>query len=96
MATVIRMQRGGRTHDPYYRMVVVDSRTRGQGRVLDQIGVYHPCARPTPRVDLDRQKALNWLAKGVRLSDTVRSVLSKQGVLAEHRSTQSAPAGGEN
>lgn len=96
MATVIRMQRGGRTHDPYYRMVVVDSRTRGQGRVLDQIGVYHPCARPTPRVDLDRQKTLNWLAKGVRLSDTVRSVLSKQGVLAEHRSTQSAPAGGEN
>lgn len=83
MATVIRMQRGGRTHDPYYRVVVVDSRTRNKGRILDEIGVYHPCARPNPRVELNKAKTLEWLSKGVRLSETARSVLSKQGILAE-------------
>jgi small subunit ribosomal protein S16 len=84
MATVIRMQRGGRTHDAYYRVVVVDSRTRGQGSVLDQIGVYHPCAKPNPRIELNKEKALAWLAKGAQLSDTARSLFSKQGILAEH------------
>jgi len=83
MATVIRMQRGGRTHAPYYRVVVVDSRTRNRGRVLDELGIYHPCAQPTPRVELDREKTLQWLSQGVRLSETARSVLSSQGILAE-------------
>ena len=48
MATVIRLQRGGRTHAPYYRVVVMDSRNRTRGAVVDQIGTYHPCAKPEP------------------------------------------------
>lgn len=83
MATVIRLRRGGRTHAPYYRVVVMDSRNRGRGRILDQVGVYHPCARPEPRVEIDRQKTSEWLAKGVQLSDTVRGLLSKMGLVAE-------------
>ncbi len=80
MATAIRMRRGGRTHAPYYRVVVVDSRRTGRGRVIDQIGVYQPCARPEPVVEIDGQKALAWLAKGAQPSDTVRSVLKKIGI----------------
>jgi len=84
MGTVIRMKRGGRTHRPYYRVVVMDSRTRTRGRVIDQIGFYHPCARPEPLSEIDTVKALSWLKKGARLSNTVRDVFSKKGIMAVH------------
>lgn len=90
MATVIRLRRGGRQHAPYYRVVVVDSRRRGQGPIVDQIGVYHPCARPEPKVEIDEQKALEWLKKGARPSDTMRTILSKKGLLAKAASRGAA------
>ena len=58
MATVIRLQRGGRTHAPYYRVVVMDSRNRTRGSIVEQIGTYHPCARPEPTSEIDSEKAL--------------------------------------
>ena len=81
MATVIRMRRGGRTHKPYYRIVVQDSKARLRGPELDTLGVYHPCARPEPVSEVDVHKALEWLRKGAGMSDTARSVLGKLGVL---------------
>ena len=81
MATVIRMQRGGRTHKPYYRIVVMDSRSRTRGVEVDTLGIYHPCARPEPVVEVDTHKALEWLCKGAQPSDTARSILSKLGVM---------------
>lgn len=81
MPTVIRCKRGGRTHNPYYRIVVMDSRSRPKGPEIDTLGVYHPCARPEPLSQVDACKALDWLNKGARMSDTARSVLSKLGVL---------------
>lgn len=84
MATTIRLKRGGRTHAPYYRVVVMDSRNRTRGRVLDELGVYHPCARPETRIEVDRPKALEWLQKGATMSNTARTVLSQQGVLAAY------------
>jgi len=83
------MKRGGRTHAPYYRVVVMDSRNRARGQEVDIIGVYQPCARPEPKVEIDKEKALNWLAKGAQPSDTARSVLSKQGIMAEFAATTS-------
>lgn len=82
MATVIRLKRGGRTHAPYYRVVVMDSRSRNRGQETDSLGVYHPCASPEPVVDVDKAKALDWLIKGAKPSDTVRTILSDAGVLA--------------
>ena len=82
MPTVIRLKRGGRTHAPYYRVVVADSRGRATGRVLDELGVYQPCARPEPKVEIDREKALRWLRTGAQLTDTVRDLLSRQGLLS--------------
>jgi small subunit ribosomal protein S16 len=75
------MKRGGRTHEPYYRIVVADSRKRDQGPVVDQLGVYHPCARPKPVLEIDMKKALEWLYKGAQYSDTARDVLSRKGIL---------------
>lgn len=80
MATVIRLKRGGRTHAPYYRVVVMDSRTRTRGREVDIIGYYHPQGRPEPVSKVDAQKALYWLSKGAQPSDTVRKILSTKGI----------------
>ena len=82
MGTVIRMKRGGRTHSPYYRVVVMDSRTRARGREIEQIGFYHPCARPEPVSEIDAAKAVSWLQKGARITDTVRDVFAKKGIMA--------------
>ena len=82
MATVIRLKRGGRTHAPYYRVVVMDSRNRTRGHETESLGVYHPCARPEPIVELDKSRALDWLIKGAKPSDTVRKLLSSHGVMA--------------
>ena len=81
MAVVIRMKRGGRVHAPYYRIVVVDSRTRGRGREIEQIGIYQPAARPKPIIEVDNRKALAWLYQGASCSDTARNILSDKGVL---------------
>lgn len=81
MATVIRMRRGGRSHKPYYRIVVQDSRTRDRGPELDTLGIYHPAARPEPKSELDVIKALDWLRKGAQPSDTVRTLLRQTGVM---------------
>ena len=83
MATTIRLKRGGRTHAPYYRVVVMDSRDRSRGREIDDLGIYHPCARPKPKTEIDRTKALSWLSKGATTSRTAKNLLSKEGILAE-------------
>ena len=83
MATVIRMKRGGRTHAPYYRVVVADARAKITGRVIEQLGIYHPCARPEPIVEVNKEKALEWRGKGAQPTATVRNILSKMGVMAE-------------
>ncbi len=81
MATVIRLKRGGRTHDPYYRIVVMDSRERRQGKEIDIIGYYQPKARPEPVTEIDEEKLKQWLSKGAQTSDTVRSLIRKMGIL---------------
>ena len=94
MATVIRLKRGGRTHAPYYRLVVMDSRGKMTGRVIEELGIYHPCARPEPLTEVKEDRALDWLSKGARPSDTVRSIFSKKGIMAKHAAgaASSAPA----
>ncbi len=94
MATVIRMRRGGRTHAPYYRIVVQDSRSRDRGPEVDSLGIYHPCARPEPRMEVDVVKAIEWLEKGAQCSDTARNVLSKLGVF-QHWKAGTLPEGVE-
>jgi small subunit ribosomal protein S16 len=81
MATVIRLKRGGRTHKPYYRIVVMDSRNRVRGREVDILGYYQPCARPEPLTEIDVHRALHWLRNGVEISETVRAILRRTGIM---------------
>jgi len=81
MPVTIRLRRGGRTHEPYYRIVVTDSRNRRQGRPIEELGIYHPCARPEPRTEINARRALEWLYNGAKPSPTVRKMLSENGIM---------------
>jgi len=59
----------------------MDERMRGRGREIEELGYYHPIARPKPVASIDPRRALEWLYRGAQCSDTARSVLSKHGVL---------------
>lgn len=84
MAVKIRLTRTGRHDDASYRIVVADSRSPRDGRYIEQVGYYAPKAvGATPALKLEREKILNWLAKGATPSDTVRSILSHEGILKE-------------
>jgi len=81
VATKIRLKRMGAKKRPFYRVVVADSRSPRDGRFIEEIGYYDPTTSPAT-VKLDEEKALKWLTNGAKPSDTVRSLLQKQGVMA--------------
>jgi small subunit ribosomal protein S16 len=76
----IRLTRAGRKKIPHYRIVVIDSHNRRDGAYLEQIGVYHPNNQPA-QFEVKEDRALEWLGKGAVPSDTVRSLLSKRGIM---------------
>ena len=65
---------------PFYRIVAADSRAPRDGRDIDTIGTYDPTKNPAI-INIDEEKALNWLNKGAIPSDTVRGLLAKNGVM---------------
>ncbi|MBL7067296.1 MAG: 30S ribosomal protein S16 [Candidatus Marinimicrobia bacterium] len=79
MAVRIRLLRMGRKKKPFYRIVVMDSRTRRDGRYLDKIGYYNPVTKPA-EVSIDKDKVLEWLKKGAEPSQTVFNLLQKEGI----------------
>lgn len=81
MATRIRLRRVGRKGQSYFRIVVADQRAPRDGRAVATIGHYDPRVDPA-KIDVDRDQALAWLAKGATPTDTVRSLLKKAGVFA--------------
>jgi len=80
MATKIRLQRGGRKGYAFYRIVVADARAPRDGRFTEKIGSYNPNTNPAT-VDLNFDRALYWLEVGAQPTDTVRNILSREGVL---------------
>jgi len=84
MSVKIRLTRTGRHNDPSYRIVVADSRSARDARIIEQVGYFDPNAQGNAvTLTLDREKVLSWLNKGAKPSDTVRSLLSKEGIMAE-------------
>jgi len=75
----IRLRRTGSTKRPYYRVVVADSRSWRDGRFLDVLGHYDPRREPAV-VTIDAERAKQWMGKGARASDTVRSLLKRSTV----------------
>jgi small subunit ribosomal protein S16 len=82
LATRIRLKRIGAKKNPYYRVVVADSRSPRDGRFIEEIGYYQPVANPEV-IKINEERALDWLSKGAQPSDTVRSLLKKAGVWAK-------------
>jgi small subunit ribosomal protein S16 len=79
MATKIRLQRGGRKGYAFYRIVIADARAPRDGRFTEKIGTYNPNTNPAT-VDLNFERALYWVEVGARPTDTVRNILSREGV----------------
>lgn len=80
MSAKIRLQRHGSKKRPFYFIVVADSRAPRDGKFIQKLGTYNPLTLPAT-IQLDRQKALEWLNKGATPTDTVRRILSFKGVL---------------
>jgi small subunit ribosomal protein S16 len=80
MAVKIRLARKGRKKLAYYHIVVADSRSPRDGRYIEKIGLYNPLTDPAT-IELDFNKALDWLQNGAQPTDTCRAILSYKGVL---------------
>ena len=80
MAVRLRLRRMGKKKQPFYRIVAIDSRVARDGKYLDNIGTYNPRSEPAA-ISLDNERAVYWLSQGAQPSDTVRSLLRRQGIL---------------
>ena len=78
MATKIRLKRLGKIRSPHYRIVVMDSRTKRDGRVIEEIGQYHPTENPSV-IKIDSDRAQYWLSVGAQPSDAVKQQLKVTG-----------------
>ncbi|MDP0500538.1 MAG: 30S ribosomal protein S16 [Verrucomicrobiota bacterium JB022] len=91
MALKIRLQRGGATHNPHYRIVVAESSNRRDGRFVERIGSYDPRnGKPEQRELLNLERAEYWMSVGAQPSDTVRSIIKRARAAAK-----AAPAAAE-
>lgn len=77
----LRLARQGRKKVPIYKIVATDSRSRRDGRYLESLGQYRPSNEPGQKVQIKEDRALYWLGVGAQPSDTVRSLLSGEGIL---------------
>ncbi len=79
MAVKIRLRRMGAKKAPFYRVVVADSRFPRNGRFIEEIGTYNPLTEPA-EVKIDAEKAKKWIANGAQPTETVKSLLKKNGI----------------
>ncbi len=83
MAVKLRLKRMGSKQKPFYRIVAADSRSPRDGRFIEIIGTYNPIRKPA-EVSVNEELALKWLNNGAEPTDTVRSILSKEGIIAKY------------
>ena len=80
MPTKIRLQRRGKKGQAFYHIVIADGRAPRDGKFIEKIGIYNPLARPA-EIDLDFNKALDWITKGATPTETVKAILAYKGVM---------------
>ncbi|PSL51165.1 SSU ribosomal protein S16P [Salsuginibacillus halophilus] len=80
MATKIRLKRMGSKKQPYYRVVVADSKAPRDGRFIEELGTYNPLQQPSA-FSVNEEKAVQWLLEGAQPSDTVRNLFSDAGIM---------------
>ena len=89
MSVKIRLKRVGKKKAPSYRVVVADSRSPRDGRIIENIGWYNPLVEPSA-INIDEEKALKWLNVGAQPTDSVASLLKRTGVMERFEQTKSA------
>ena len=80
MAVKMRLRRMGAKKAPFYRVIVADSRSPRDGRVIEEIGYYNPLTNPA-EIKIDAEKAKTWLSNGAQPTETVKSLLKKSGIV---------------
>ncbi len=80
MAVKIRLKRIGAKKNPFYRVVVADSRYPRDGRFIEELGTYNPLTDPS-EIKIDIEKAAQWIKNGAQPTETVKSLLKKTGVI---------------
>ncbi len=88
MAVKLRLKRMGAKKRPFYRIVAADSRCPRDGRFLETVGTYNPITSPAS-VKVDEEKAMYWLSKGAIPTETVRNILSKEGIMKKFADSKS-------
>lgn len=89
MAVVIRLKRMGTNKKPFNRIVVCDKRSPRDGRFLEEVGFYDPTKNPQV-ISVNKERALYWLGKGAKPSDTVKILFKKQGVVVAQNAKRKA------
>ena len=89
MAVKLRLKRMGKKRHPFYRVVAADSRSPRDGRIIESIGTYDPNTNPAT-INIDTELAVKWINNGAQPTDTVRSLLSKSGVLKKMHDEKNA------
>ena len=82
MAVKLRLTRIGAKKNPYYRVVVADSRFPRDGRFIEILGTYNPMVEPA-EIKIDAEKAQKWIKNGAQPTDTVKALLKKSGAIDE-------------
>ena len=80
MAVAIRLKRLGTKKKPHSRIIVCDSSNARDAQIIERIGFYDPSKNP-PFLNIDKAKAQKWVKSGAKLSETVKSIFKKQGIL---------------
>ena len=80
MAVRIRLTRMGAKKKPFYRLVAADSESPRDGKFLEILGFYDPMKEP-PHIQIDKEKVNHWLSQGAGVSDSVKAILKKEGLL---------------
>ncbi|QSO49535.1 30S ribosomal protein S16 [Alicyclobacillus mengziensis] len=80
MAVKIRLKRMGAKKAPFYRLVVAESRSPRDGRFVEELGTYNPLTQPA-QVNINEERALQWLQNGAQPSDTVRHLFREAGLM---------------
>ena len=97
MSVKIRLKRVGKTKAPSYRVVVADSRSPRDGRIIENIGWYNPLVEPSA-IQIDEEKAFKWLNVGAQPTDSVTSLLKRTGAWERYeqaKSPETSPAQAE-
>ena len=92
MAVKLRLKRMGAKQRPFYRIVAADARSPRDGRFLEVVGTYNPIVSPA-ETKIDEEKAMYWLNNGAIPTETVRNILSKEGIMKKFAESKVKKAG---